>query len=59
MAEALRSERPQGRTISLIWGMESWIMASGVSARAKSLGVTSLTRLSVHWAERRTAMRRV
>ena len=32
---------------------------SGVSARSKSAGVTSLTRLSVHWAERTTATSRV
>lgn len=34
-------------------------MALGLSASAKSLGVTWLTRTSVHWAERRTATRSV
>lgn len=59
MAEALRLERPQGLMIFCMTSMGRVAMDWGVSARAKRWGVTWLTRLSVHWAERRTEMRRV
>ena len=59
MALAFCGASPQGRMIGWIPATGTAAMASGVSARAKSPGVTSLTRLSVHWAERTTATRSV
>lgn len=59
MALAFFGARPQGRMISSISLIESWIILEGVLALAKSFGVIVLTRASVHWAESRTAIRRV
>ena len=59
MAADFAGDRPQGRMISRIFSTGTRAIASGVSARPKSAGVTVLTRASVHWAERSTAMRSV
>ncbi len=59
MAFDLVGPSPQGRTISRISKGVSFIISVGVFAFAKRIGVTSLTLLSVHWAERRVAISRV
>ena len=56
---AFVGESPHERTTRSISFTESLAMASGVRARAKSRGVTSLTRASVHCAESTTATRSV
>ena len=55
MAFAFWGDSPQGRMTSWMRATGTFAMACGVSASAQSLGVTSLTRLSVHCAESSTA----
>ena len=59
MARAFCGDSPQGRIIARISSTGTRIIAAGVSARAKSPGVTVFTRRSVHWADNSTASSRV
>jgi hypothetical protein len=59
IARAFCGERPHGRMILWISATGSAAIFSGVSASAKSPGVTSFTFLSVHCAERTTETRSV
>ena len=56
---AFACESPHGCIMERIFSTPSAAIFSGVSAKSKSFGETSLTRLSVHCAESTTATRNV
>jgi len=59
MAFDLVGDRPQGRMISKMSSTGTVVIFFALRARRKSLGVTWLTRSSVHWALNKTATNKV
>ena len=59
MALDFLGDKPHGRMILRIWSTGTCCIFSGVSAKANKEGVMRFTRLSVHWADKRTATRSV
>ena len=55
MSRAFDRKKPQDRTYGSTSSCVAAAKASSVGNRAKSAGVTWLTRSSVHWADSRTA----